>query len=100
MCFPWAVDGADGMATPRFASPARPGPSIPSIRASHRHPPQQHRTAADVRTRIDVATHRLDGEEHLAQVAGDGDAVDRMHDLPVLDQEAGRAARVVAGHGV
>ena len=31
------------------------------------------------------------------QVAGDGDAVDRIRDLAVLDPESGRAARIIAG---
>src|SRR5690606_37617096 len=92
------VDGANGRAPPHAPD------SIPSfdrsIRPRHGHRAHQDRARADVRTRVDVAAHRLDGPEHVAQVAGDGEAIDRMDDRATLDPESGRPARIVAGDRV
>src|SRR5690606_11672022 len=82
----------------------------PSRMVSHRvytsantgngHAADQNRTGADVRARVDIPAHRLDRTEHVAQVARNGDAIDRMQDLAALDAEARGAARIVAGDGV
>src|SRR5690606_21983783 len=66
----------------------------------HDHAAYQDRPGADVRSRVDFAAHGLDRAEHRLQVAGDGDAVDRIRQHAVLDHEAGGAARIVAGDGV
>src|SRR5262249_14498405 len=49
---------------------------------------------------LDLAPDRVDLREHLAEVAGDRQLLDREGDAPVLDPEPGRAAREVARHGV
>src|SRR5690606_35647107 len=67
----------------------------PSAVAGHRHPPHQDGPGPQVRAGIDVAAHGLDAGEHLLQVAGDGEAVDRVADAAILDPEPGRPSRVV-----
>ena len=47
-----------------------------------------------------VGADRGDPREHLLQVAGDRDFLDRIADLSALDPEAAGTARVVAGHVV
>src|SRR6185437_13213766 len=61
------------------------------------HLPDQDRTREDRRARIDVRSDRLRAHEDVAQVAGDGDFLLRIGYFAVLDPEAGRAARVIAG---
>ena len=57
----------------------------------------QHRADRLAALGVDVGADGHDVLEHVAQVAGDGDLVDRVDDAPALDPEAGGAARVVAG---
>ena len=38
--------------------------------------------------------------EHVDQIAGDGDLLDRRPERALIDDEAGRAAAIVAGDGV
>src|SRR5690606_35122950 len=68
--------------------------------ACHGHLADQDRPGPQVRARIDVASDRLDRSEHVLQVAGDGEPVHRVADPAILDPEAGRTARIVAGDGV
>ena len=49
---------------------------------------------------VDVAAHRDDVAQHVAQVAGDRDLVHRIGDRAVLDPEAAGAARIIAGDAV
>ena len=44
---------------------------------------------------VNVGADRFDCAEHLAQVAGDRDLLDRMHDATVLDAEVPRADLLV-----
>src|SRR5688572_2304251 len=64
------------------------------------HALYQDRTARAAVARHYVAAYRRDSVEHLPQIAGDGDLLDREADLAALHPVAGRAARVVAGHEV
>ena len=60
------------------------------------HAFDQHRTAQLGAARQGIVTHRDDVAEHVAQVAGDGDLLDGVLDLALLDPEACRTARVIA----
>ena len=48
----------------------------------------------------EVPAHCIDVAQHVAEVSGDRDLLDRAGELAALDPEAGRAARVIAGDGV
>src|SRR3546814_1514228 len=48
----------------------------------------------------DEVGRRRQREEHVLQIAGDGDLADRIGDLAVLDPESGGATAVVAGQQV
>ena len=81
----------------------RPGIALGRARISFAgdgHFLQQDRPHPRAAARIDVIAHRRDALEHVAQIAGDGDFRHRILNGAVLDPEAGRAARVVAGHHV
>ncbi len=56
----------------------------------------QHGAGLEAGALILVAPHRHYVAEHLGQVAGDGDLLDRIEDLAVLDPETGGAAGIVA----
>ncbi len=60
------------------------------------HVLNQHRACLEAGALIFVAAHRHYVAEHLCQIAGNGDLLDRIGDLAILDPEAGSAAGVVA----
>jgi len=68
--------------------------------ASNGHPVDQDRTAFVRTAREHVASDGGDGAEHVAQIACDGDFLDRVADLTAFDPEAGCATRVIAGDEV
>jgi hypothetical protein len=43
-----------------------------------------------VRAGVDIITDGFDGRQHLRQIAGDGQFIDRILDFPVLDPAAPR----------
>ena len=62
--------------------------------------PSLDRRRGDGAAEPQIVSHHLDVAEHVEEVAGDRDLLDRVRQLAVLDPEPGGAARVVAGHRV
>src|SRR5690606_26736597 len=71
-----------------------------SLLARDGHLAEQDGAGANIAARIHVVAHRNDAREHVAQVAGDGDFLDRPRDLAVLDPEARGTPRIIASHAV
>src|SRR5512132_290661 len=67
------------------------------LAAGDRHARNQHRPDVPCAPAIDVVAECDDVLEHLLQVAGDGDFLDRISDLSVLDPETRGTTLVVAG---
>src|SRR2546426_3316337 len=65
-----------------------------------RHVLYEDRAARAAAAYEHIAAHRDDALEHVAQVAGDGDLLDRKLDLAAVDPVARGAARIIAGHQV
>src|SRR5690606_23142238 len=72
-------------------------PAAGASGAGDRHRLDQDRAAALGATTNFIGADGDDAGEHLAQVAGDGDLLDRIRDDPVLHPVATRTARIVAG---
>src|SRR5207249_596893 len=68
-----------------------------ALRPRHRHARDLERRRRDRVARTEVAPHHLDVAQHVAQVPRDGELLDRVGELAVLDPQPGSAARVVAG---
>src|SRR6185369_16125031 len=64
------------------------------------HPGDQDRAGVPRTAGIDVASHRNDIAEHVLEVAGDRDFLDRISDRAIFDPESRRATRIVAGDAV
>src|SRR6185436_10103436 len=64
------------------------------------HALDQDRAASATAARKHIAADGSDAFEDVAQVAGDGDFLDRELDLAAFHPVAGRAARVIARHEV
>src|SRR5262249_31997612 len=64
------------------------------------HALYQYRAALTGAAAYHVVTDRSDPLEHVLQVAGYGDLLHRVGDLPALHPESGGTARIVAGHRV
>src|SRR5438128_11852339 len=65
-----------------------------------RHVLYEDRAARAAAAHEHIAAHRDDALEHVAQVAGDGDLLDRKLDLTAVDPVACGAARIIAGDEV
>src|SRR6185436_6120979 len=72
----------------------RMAPILP-LRARDRHALDQDRAARAAAALEHITAHGDDALEHVAQVAGDGDLLDRELDLAAVHPVAGGAARVV-----
>src|SRR5678815_3351263 len=59
-----------------------------------------HRADVTRAAKLEVVAERNDVAEHLFEVAGDRDLLDRVRDLSVLNPETRSAARVIAGHRI
>src|SRR3712207_5417751 len=68
--------------------------------ARDRHVVDQDGAAGAPAAHHHVASYGHDSLEHFAQIAGDGDLLDREADLAALHPVAGRAARIIAGDQV
>src|ERR1041384_4393243 len=71
-----------------------------TLGAGNGHALDQDRAARAAAALEHVAAHGDDAAEHVAQVAGDGDLLDRELDLAAVHPIAGGAAGIVAGHQV
>src|SRR5712692_804349 len=105
----WAATGAPASSATSCAAtssvgmrmrqimPERENPVAKRIRArlvaGDRHVFDQDRAHRAAAAHHDIASHRGDAAEHVAQVARNGDLLHRKADLAALDPVAGGAAR-------
>src|SRR6266436_5627600 len=65
--------------------------------AGYRHAADQHGGSSRAVAKDEVGAHAFDGLEHFEEVACDGDLLDRIRQLSVVDPQADGAPRIVAG---
>src|SRR6266436_5866521 len=68
--------------------------------AGYRHAADQHGGSSRAVAKDEVGAHAFDGLEHFEEVACDGDLLDRIRQLSVVDPQADGAPRIVAGDAV
>src|SRR5437016_9123581 len=74
-------------------------PTVFSVSADH-HLADLHRGRGELAAEAQIIADHLNAAQDVAEVASDGDFFNGTSQLAVLNPEARRAARIIAGHGI